>query len=97
MCTIISEFEGNMNNCLLTYLNEENVNELLTPIHLIDRRTLTSLNENDLVEINENEMKTMKVLATNLLKQWVNLNMGIYYLYSNIIRMMEKLKVAIVI
>ena len=78
MCTIISEFEGNMNNCLLTYLNEENVSELLTPIHLIDRRTLTSLNENDLVEINENEMKTMKVLATNLLKQWVNLNMGIY-------------------
>ena len=48
MCTIISEVEGNMNN--LTYLNEENVNKLLTPNHLIYGRNLNSVNENDLFE-----------------------------------------------
>ena len=33
-------------------------------------RSLTSVNENDLVEINENEMKKLKVFTTNLLKQF---------------------------
>ena len=71
MCTIISEVEGNMNNCPLTYLNEENVKELLTPNNLIYGRNLTSVNENDPVEINENEMRTMEVFTTNLLKQFM--------------------------
>ena len=35
MCTTISEVEANMNNRPLTYLNEENVNKLLTSNHLI--------------------------------------------------------------
>ena len=65
VCTIISEVQGNMSNRPLTYLNEENVNELLTPNHLIYGRSLTSVNENDLVEINEIEMRIMKVFATN--------------------------------
>ena len=60
-----------MNNCPLTYLNEENVNELLTPNHLIYGRSLTSVNENALVEINETKMRTMKVFTTNLLKQFM--------------------------
>ena len=72
MCTIISEVEGNIcpNNCPFIYLNDENVSELLTPDHLIYRRSLTSVNENDLVNINENEMRTMKVFTANLLKQF---------------------------
>ena len=71
MCTIIFEFEGNMNNRPLTHLNEENVNELLRPNHLIYGRTLTSVNENNLVEINENEMRKLKIFMTNLLKQFM--------------------------
>ena len=71
MCTIISEVEGDMNNRPLIYLNEENVNELLTPNHMIYGRSLTLVNENNLVEINENEMRTMKVFTTNLLKQFM--------------------------
>ena len=72
MCTIISEVEGNIcpNDRPLIYLNDENVSELLTPDHLIYRRSLTSVNENDLVNINENEMRTMKVFTANLLKQF---------------------------
>ena len=35
MCTIISEVEGNMNNRLLTHLNEETVKEILRPNHLL--------------------------------------------------------------
>ena len=65
VCTIMSEVQRNMSNRPLIYLNEENVNELLTPNHLIYRRSLTSVNENDLVEINEIEMRIMKVFATN--------------------------------
>ena len=60
-----------MNNCPLTYLNEENVNELLTPNHLIYGRSLKSVNENGLVEINKTKMRTMKVFTTNLLKQFM--------------------------
>ena len=58
-----------MNNCPLTYLNKENVNELLTPNHLIYERSLTSVNKNGMVEINEIKIKTIKVFTTNLLKQ----------------------------
>ena len=58
-----------MNNRPLIYLNEENVNELLTPNHLIYGRSLTSVNENGMVEINEIKIRTMKVFMTNLLKQ----------------------------
>ena len=71
MCTIIFEFEGNMNNPPLTHLNEENVNKLLSPNHLIYGRSLTSVNENNLVEINENEMRKLKIFMTNLLKQFM--------------------------
>ena len=62
MCTIISEVEGNIcpNDRPLIYLNDENVSELLTPDHLIYRRSLTSVNENDMVNINANDMRTMK-------------------------------------
>ena len=31
---------------------------------------MDTMNENDLVKINENEMKIMKVFTTNLLKQF---------------------------
>ena len=31
---------------------------------------MNAMNENDLVEINENEMRIMKVFTTNLLKQF---------------------------
>ena len=31
---------------------------------------MDGMNENDLVEINENEMRIMKVFTTNLLKQF---------------------------
>ena len=63
MCIIISEVEGNMNNRPLN-------RQLLTPNHLTYGCSLTSVNENDLVEINENEMKKMKVFTSNLLKQF---------------------------
>ena len=71
MCTIIFEFEGNMNNRPLTHLNEENVKECLRPNHLIYGRSLTSVNGNNLVEINENEMRKLKIFMTNLLKQFM--------------------------
>ena len=71
MCTFISEVEGNMNNRPLTHLNEENVNELLRPNRLICGRSLTSVNGTDLVEINENEMRKLKIFTTNLLKQFM--------------------------
>ena len=70
MRTIISEVEGNMNNCPLTYLNK-NFKGLSTPSHLIYGRSSASANEIDLVEINENETRTMKVFATNLLKPFM--------------------------
>ena len=68
MCTFISEVEGNRP---LTHLNEENVNELLRPNRLICGRSLTSVNGTDLVEINENEMRKLKIFTTNLLKQFM--------------------------
>ena len=69
MYTIISEVEGNMNNRPLTHLNEENVKELLRPNYLlIQGRTLTLVNENNLIEITENEMRKLKIFTTNLLK-----------------------------
>ena len=43
----------------------------LTPNHLIYGRSLYSVNENDLVEITENEMGTIKVFTTNLLKKFM--------------------------
>ena len=70
MRTIISEVEGNMNNCPLNYLNK-NFKELSTPNHLIYGRSSASANEIYLVEINENETRTMKVFATNLLKPFM--------------------------
>ena len=57
ICTIISEVEGNLNNRSLTHLNDENVNELLRLNRLIYGRSLTSVNENDVVEINESEIE----------------------------------------
>ena len=86
-----------MNNRTLTLLNEENVDELLRPKHLIYGRSLTSVNKNNLVEINENEMRKLKIFTANRLKQFMGKFMGIYWLYSNVIRMIEKLKVAMVI
>ena len=70
MRTIISEVEGNMNNCPLNYLNK-NFKEFSTPNHLIYGRSSASANEIYLVEINENETRTMKVFATNLLKPFM--------------------------
>ena len=43
----------------------------LTSNHLTYGRSLYSVNENDLVEITENEMGTIKVFTTNLLKQFM--------------------------
>ena len=60
-----------MNNRPLTYFNEENVNELLTP-NLIYGRSFTSVNKNNLVEINKNEMRKVKVFTTNLWKQFMD-------------------------
>ena len=71
MCTFISEVEGNMHNRPLTHLNEENVNELLRPNRLIYGRSLTSVNGTDLVEINENEMRKLKIFTTTLFKQFM--------------------------
>ena len=45
-----------MNNCLLAYINEENVKEHLMINHLTHARNLNSANENDLIEMNENKM-----------------------------------------
>ena len=71
MCAIISEVKGNRNNRSLPHLNEETVNELLKPNRLIYGCSLTSVNGTDLVEINENEMRKLKIFTTNLLKQFM--------------------------
>ena len=71
MFTIISEVKGDINNRSLTHLNEENVNELLRPNCLIYGRSLTSVNGTDLVEINQNEMRKLRIFTTNLLKQFM--------------------------
>ena len=38
---------------------------------MIYGRSLTSVNENNLVEINKNEMRKLKIFMTNLLKQFM--------------------------
>ena len=43
MVTVVTEIEGFLNSKLLTYLNEENVYDLLTPNHLIYGRYITQI------------------------------------------------------
>ena len=68
---VISEVQGNMNNHPLTYLNEENVNELFMLYRSIYGRSLNPVNRNDLVEISENEMNIMDTFTKNLLNQFM--------------------------
>ena len=54
MVTVVTEIEGCLNSRPLTYLNEENIEDLLTPNHLIYGRDInadqiTSYN-NDVLE-----------------------------------------------
>ena len=61
MVTIVTEIEGCLNSRPLTYLNEENVYDLLTPNNLIYRSDIntdqiTSYNY-ELLEINVEELR----------------------------------------
>ena len=47
--------------------------KLLRPKHLIYGRSLTSVNKNNLVEINENEMRKLKIFTANRLKQFMGI------------------------
>ena len=60
MVTIVTEIEGCLYSRPLTYLNEENVNDLLTPNHLIYWRDInadqiTSYNH-EVLEMNSEEI-----------------------------------------
>ena len=56
MVTVVTEIEGCLNSRPLTYLNEENVYDLLTPNHLIYGRAINADQitsyDNDVLEIN---------------------------------------------
>ena len=71
MLKLVPSFlKSKVNNRPLTYM------DALTYLYLIYG---CSLNENNHVEINAKEMRTMKLFMENLLNKWVNLNMSIYY------------------
>ena len=77
--TVATEIEGCLNSRPLTYLNEENLYDLLTPNHLIYGRDInadqiTSYN-NDVLEINGEQMRrnvsTFKNIINHFLKRFV--------------------------
>ena len=61
MVTVVTEIEGCLNSRPLTYLNEENVFDLLTPNHLIYGRAINADQitsyDNDVLEINGEQMR----------------------------------------
>ena len=61
MVTVVTEIEGCLNSRPLTYLNEENVYDLLTPNHLIYGRDINTDQitsyDNDVLEINGEQMR----------------------------------------
>ena len=86
MVTIVTEIEGCLNSKPLTYLNEENVHDLLTPNHLIYGRDvnadqITSYNY-ELLEINGEEMRQNALTFRNIINYFLKRFMRDYVLAS---------------
>ena len=84
MVTIVTEIEGCLNSRPLTYLNEENVHDLLTPNHLIYGRDVNadqipSYNY-ELLEINGEEMRQNALTFRNIVNYFLKRFMRDYML-----------------
>ena len=82
MVTVITEIEGCLNSRPLTYLNEENTHDLLTPNHLIYGRDINSFNhtDNDVLEISSNEMRRKALHCYSIINHWMKKFMKDYML-----------------
>ena len=81
MVTIVTEIEGLLNSRPLTYLNEENVSDLLTPNYLIYGRDINAdqiTSYNEIFEINGEEMRrtasTFRNIINHFLKRFMRDN-----------------------
>ena len=84
MVTVVTEIEGCLNSRPLTYLNEENVYDLLTPNHLIYGRDInadqiTSYN-NDVLEINDEQLRRNVSNFRNIINHFLKRFMRDYML-----------------
>ena len=84
MVTVVTAIEGCLNSRPLTYLNEENVYDLLTPNHLVYGRDInadqiTSYN-NDVLEINGEQMRGNVSTFRNIINHFLKRSMRDYAL-----------------